>query len=212
MPRIGYLAFPSLSANSARIEAFRQGLRELGYVEGKNIVIEWRYAEGKLDRVPALAAELVRLKVDVIVTGGPVLTRPANKATNTIPIVMAQDRDPVGKGFVASLARPGGNITGCPTLPPELGGKQLELLKEIVPKLSAWPSWGRQPAPANAQALREVELAARALKVKLQYLDILSPKDIEPAFRAAGKGRADAFLALAGPVLLISEHKLQTSR
>ena len=125
-----------LSANSARIEAFRQGLRELGYVEGKNIVIEYRYAEGKLDRLPALAAELVRLKVDVIVTAGPAATRAAKEATVTIPIVMAQDHDPVGNGFVASLARPGGNITGLSTLAPELSGKRLELLKEIIPRLS----------------------------------------------------------------------------
>jgi putative tryptophan/tyrosine transport system substrate-binding protein len=116
VPRIGFLATVSPSANSARNEAFRQGLRELGYVEGRNIVIEWRFAEGKLDRVPALAAELVRLKVDVIVTGGVGSTRPANEATNTIPIVMAQDPDPVGNGFIASLARPGRNITGLSTL------------------------------------------------------------------------------------------------
>jgi len=114
--RIGFLAAVPHSANTARFEAFRQGLRELGYVEGKNIVIEWRYAEGKLDRLPALAAELVRLKVDVIVSGGSTATRPAKEATNTIPIVMAQDTDPVGSGFVASLARPGGNITGLATL------------------------------------------------------------------------------------------------
>ena len=107
----------SLSAIAARIEAFRQGLRELGYVEGKNIVIEWRYAEGKFDRLPALAAELVRLKVDVIVTAGPTATRAAKEATSTIPIVMTHDNDPVGTGFVASLARPGGNITGLSTLP-----------------------------------------------------------------------------------------------
>ena len=111
-PRIGYLAPASLSALTARTEAFRQGLRELGYVEGKNVIIEWRSAEGKLDRLPALAAELVRLKVDVIVTTGPTATRPAKEATLSIPIVMAQDIDPVGTGFVASLARPGGNITG----------------------------------------------------------------------------------------------------
>src|SRR6266545_5068798 len=134
--RIGFLAAVSHSANSARFEAFRQGLRELGYVEDKNIVIEWRYAEGKLDRLPALAAELVRLKVDVIVSGGSTATRPAKEATNTTPIVMAQDTDPVGSGFVASLARPGGNITGLATLAPELSGKQLELMKEIVPRLS----------------------------------------------------------------------------
>ena len=133
VPRIGFL---SGTSTNPRREAFRQGLRELGYVEGKNIVIEWRYAEGKFDRLPELAAELVRLKVDVIVTGGPNTTRPAKEATVTIPIVMAFDGDPVGNGFVTSLAHPGGNITGLSTLAPEISGKQLELLKEIVPKLS----------------------------------------------------------------------------
>ena len=196
VPRIGYLTGASPSANSARIEAFRQGLRELGYVEGKNIVIEWRYAEGKLDRLPALAAELVRLKVDVIVTGGPTATRAAKEATVTIPIVMALDGDPVGNGFVASLARPGGNITGLSTLAPELSGKRLELLKEIVPKLSRVAVLGTSTSPGNAQALKEVELAAGAFGVKLQYLDVLGPKDIETAFRAASKGRADAVLVL----------------
>ena len=116
VPRIGFLADLAASANAARVEAFRQGLRELGYVEGKNIVIEWRSAEGKLDRQRALAAELVRLKVDVIVTSGPTDTRAAKEATATIPIVMTSDSDPVGSGFVASLARPGGNITGLSTL------------------------------------------------------------------------------------------------
>src|SRR5207247_3697571 len=125
--RIGYLAANSLSAFSGRIEAFRQGLRELGYVEGKTIVIEWRSAEGKLDRLPALAAELVRLKVEVIVTGGLGAAGPAKKATATIPIVMTQDSDPVANGFVATLARPGGNITGLSTLAPEISGKRLEL-------------------------------------------------------------------------------------
>src|SRR5882724_8905246 len=133
VPRLGYLSSTSPSAGSSRIEAFRQGLRELGYVEGKNIVIEWRYAEGKVDRLPALASELVRLKVDVIVTSGPVATRSAKQATSTIPIVMGFDNDPVGNGFVASLARPGGNMTGLSALSPEISGKQLELLKEIVP-------------------------------------------------------------------------------
>src|SRR5438094_8053889 len=133
---IGYLSGPSLSANAARIEAFRQGLRELSYVEGKNIVIEWRSADGKLDRLPELAAELVRLKVAVIVTSGGALTRRAKEATSTIPIVMTNDPDPVGDGFVASLARPGGNITGLSTFAPELSGKRLEILREVVPKLS----------------------------------------------------------------------------
>ena len=200
IPRIGVLSAVSLSAMVARVEAFRQGLRDLGYVEGKNIVIEWRSAEGKSERAPALAAELVRLKVDVIVTGGRLTTRAAKEATNTIPIVMAQDSDPVANGFVASLARPGGNITGLATLAPEISGKQLELLKEIVPKLSRVAVLGTSTQPGNAQVLKEIELAAGALKVQLQYLDILATKDIETAFRAASKKRADAVLVLASAV------------
>jgi putative ABC transport system substrate-binding protein len=202
IPRIGYLLGPSLSSLAARIEAFRQGLRELGYVEGKNIVIEYRSAEGEIDRLPALAAELVRLKVDVIVTGGPAPTRSAREATITIPIVMAQDSDPVANGFVASLARPGGNITGLSTLAPEISGKRLELLKETVPRLSRVAVFGTSNYPGNAQSLREVELVAGAFGVKLQYLDVLSPKDIETAFRAATKGRAQAVLTLNSPILL----------
>jgi putative ABC transport system substrate-binding protein len=185
---------------SARVEAFRQGLREHGYVEGKNIVIEWRFAEGKLDRLPALATELVRLKVDVIVSGAPAPTRAAKGATATIPIVMAQDSDPVGSGFVASLARPGGNITGLATLAPEISGKQLELLKEIVPKLSRVAVLGTSTRPGTAQMLKETELAAGAFKVKLQYLDVLDPKEIATAFRAATKGRADAVILLPSGV------------
>jgi len=188
---------------STRTEAFRQGLRELGYVEGKNIVIEWRSAEGKRDRLPSLAAELVRLKVDIIVTAGPPATRSAKKATVTIPIVFAQDGDPVASGFVASLARPGGNITGLSTLAPELSGKRLELLKEIVPRLSRVAVLGNSTNPANAQVLKETELAAGVFGVKLQYLDVLDPKDIETAFRAASKGRADAVLmTVSGGVVL----------
>jgi putative ABC transport system substrate-binding protein len=200
IPRIGYLNTFSLSALAERIEAFRQGLRELGYVEGKNIIIEWRHAEGKFDRLPALAAELVRLKVDIIVTTGPTTTRPAKEATSTISIVMAQDTDPVGNGFVASLARPGGNITGLSSLAPELSGKRLEILKETVPKLSRVAVLWASTTPGSAQALKEMERAAGALKVKLQLLDILGPKDIETAFRAATKGRADAVLVMSSGV------------
>jgi putative ABC transport system substrate-binding protein len=208
VPRIGYVVGASLSGASARIEAFRQGLRELGYVEGKNIVIEYRYAEGKLDRLPPLVAELVRLKVDVIVANGPPSTRAAKEATVTIPIVMAQDSDPVGSGFVASLARPGGNITGLSTLAPELSGKRLELLKEIIPKLSRVAVLGTSTLPGNAQRLKEVELVAGALKVNLQYLDVLDPKDIEIAFRAASKGRADAVLMMAAGGV-VSAHRTE---
>jgi putative ABC transport system substrate-binding protein len=209
VPRIGYLSGATPDGQSVRLEAFRQGLQELGYVEGKNIVIEYRYAEEKLDRLPALAAELVRLKVDLIVTGGAVITRAAKDATVTVPIVMAQDSDPVVNGFVASLARPGGNITGLSNFAPELSGKQLELLKEIIPKLSRVAVFGTSSKnPANAQQLREIDLAAGGFKVKVQYLAVQSPTDIETAFRAAGEGRAGAILVLAGPIFNSNRPKI----
>src|SRR4030095_13118325 len=185
VPRIGYLAGVPLSVNADRVEAFRQGMRDLGYVEGKNLVIEWRSWEGKFDRLPALAAELVRLKVEVIVAVGTSDTRAAKEATATIPIVMIVGGDAVGSGLVASLARPGGNITGLSTLSPELSGKRLELLKETLPRLSRVAVFGTATEPANTQTLKGVELAAGALKVKLQYLDVLSPKDVDTAFQAA---------------------------
>jgi putative ABC transport system substrate-binding protein len=194
--RIGYLTGSSLSSQAPNSEAFRQGLRELGYIEGKNIVIEWRSAEGNRDRQRALAAELVRLKVDVIVASSGGDTRAAKEATATIPIVMTQSDDPVASGFVASLARPGGNITGLSTLSPETSGKRLELLKETVPKLSRVAVFGSSNSPGNAQVLKEIEIAAGALGVTLQYLDVLTAKDIEPAFRAAVKARADAVLEI----------------
>ena len=199
--RIGLLATLGTSDNADRIEAFRQGLRDLGYVEGKNIVIENRWAEGKVERLSDLANELVRLKVDVIVTTGPTPTRSAHEATHSIPIVMAWDYDPVGNGFVASLARPGGNITGLSTLAPEISGKQLELLKEIVPKLSRVVVLGTSTVPGNAEALKATETAAAALKVLLQYLEVRNPKDVEAVFQAARKGRADAVLALSSRIL-----------
>ena len=202
VPRIGYLSGSSISANPPWREAFRQGLRELGYEEGKNIIIEWRFAEGKLDRQRALTTELVRLKVDVIVVVGSGDTRAAKEATATIPIVMTQGGDPVGSGFVASLARPGGNITGLAMLRPELSGKRLELLKELVPKLSRVAVFASSISPDYAQTLKEIELAAGEFKVKLQNLDILSPKDFETAFQAAAKGRAEAGLVrVPGPIL-----------
>jgi ABC-type uncharacterized transport system substrate-binding protein len=198
-PRIGYLSASSASEAAPRTEAFRLGLRELGYVEEKNLVIEFRYAEGKFDNLPRLAAELVRLNVDVIVTAGPSVTRPAKEATATIPIVMTNDSDPVGAGFVASLARPGGNITGLSSLARDLSGKRVELLKEIFPKLSRVAILGTSDIPGNAQATKESERAAGAFGVQTQYLDIRAAKDIEPAFRAAGRWRADAVSVLNGP-------------
>ena len=198
--RVGFLGATFASTEAGRIEAFRQGLRELGYVEGKNIVIEYRWAEGKLDRLPGLAAELVRLNVDVIVAGGSTSTGAARKATSTVPIVMAQVNDPVGSGFVAGLARPGGNITGLSTLAPELSGKQLELLKEIVPRLSRVAVFGTSTAPGNAQALKGIELTAKAFGANLQYFDVLSENDIESSFLTANKGGAGAALVLSSPV------------
>lgn len=208
VPRIGFLNAASPSAILARYEAFRHGLRDLGYVEGKNIVIEYRYAEGKLDRLRELGAELVRLKVDVIVTAGPSATRSIKKATATIPVVMAFDYDPVGSGAVANLARPGGNITGLSALYPEISGKRLELLKEIVPKLSRLAILGSSTQPGNAQALKEMELAARTLGVQLQYLEVRAPKDIESAFLAATQERADAVLVLTSPVFVSQRTEL----
>ena len=201
VPRIGFLTAGSDSTIAARIEALRQGLRELGYVEDKNIFIEWRFAEGKPDRLPALVAELVRLKVDLILSAGAAVTGPAKNATRTIPIIMTQDTDPVGNGFVASLARPGGNITGLSSYSAELNGKRLELLKEIVPKLSRLAVVGQSTYPGNSQSLKETELAAVALKIQLQYIDVLSPKDIESAFGEARKTRADGVLVLQNNVL-----------
>ena len=205
IPRIGYVTIASLSSNVARVEAFRHGLRELGYVEGKNIVIEWRSGDGKVERQGELTSELVRLNVDVIVTSGPSMTRAAKEATVTIPIVMAQDTDPVGNGFIASLARPGGNITGLSVLSPELSGKQLELLKEIVPKLFRVAVLGNSNEPANRKTLKEIESAAGTFGVQLQPFDVLRPKDIEASFRAATNAHADALLVLASA--LLADHR-----
>jgi putative ABC transport system substrate-binding protein len=200
VPRIGFLT--QRSGPGAREEAFRQGLRDLGYVPERDIVIEYKYAAGRLDRERELAAELVRLKVAVIVTGGPTSTRSAKEATNTIPIVMAQDSDPVGNGFVASLARPGGNATGLSNLTVETSGKRLELLKEIVPRLSRVAVIETSSDKGNARELRATELAAASLGLRLQYLDVLDPRDMETALQAARQGQADAVLTQSSPVVL----------
>jgi putative ABC transport system substrate-binding protein len=209
VPRIGILIGSSASANAARIEAFRQGLRELGYVEGKNFVIEFRSAEGKIDRLPDVADELVRLKVDVIVTTGPAVNPPAKQATSTIPIVMGFDNDPVGNGLVASLARPGGNMTGLSSQAPEITGKQLELLKEIIPRLSRVAVLGSSKEPANPQLLAEAEVAARTFKLKLQYVDIPSPNDIEGASVQQATGVLKPCSCLEPSSSIPTEHGLQ---
>jgi putative ABC transport system substrate-binding protein len=198
-PRVGFLIASAPSAMAPRLDAFRQGLRELGYVEGKNIVIEARYANGKADQLSALAAELARLDIDVIVSSGPTSTRAAKNATSTIPIVMTFDDDPVGSGFVATLARPGGNITGLSTLSPEISGKQLELLKESVPKLTIAAVIGTSIRQGTSQALKELDLAAGVLRVKPHFIDVQNPENLEEVFRTAAKG-SDGLLVLQSPV------------
>jgi putative ABC transport system substrate-binding protein len=207
-PRIGFLAASTGSGENNRPAAVKEGLSDLGYVEGKNIIIEWRQAGGKLDRLAGFAEELVRLRVDVILTAGSTATGAAKQATNTIPIVMVQDNDPVGSGFITSLARPGGNITGLSTLRPEISGKRLELLKEIVPGLSRVAVLGSSQNPGNTEGLKETELAAAALKLQIHYLDVRTLKDIEPAFRDARTGRADAILVLGGPLFNVRRKEL----
>src|SRR6266404_8752904 len=195
MSLIGYLSRGS--GPGANEEIFRQGLRSLGYIEGQTIVIESRFAHEKLDRLPELAAELVRLKVAIIVAGaGAPTVQAAKTATTTIPVVMANVNDPVALGFVASLARPGGNITGLSNLSPEIGGKQLELLKEAVPKISRVAVLSR--IPVN---LTEMEVAARPLGLQLEVLEVRGPDDIESAFDAAKEKRANALLVPASSVL-----------
>jgi ABC-type uncharacterized transport system substrate-binding protein len=176
VPRIGYLAIVPLSALAVRTDAFRQGLRDRGYIEGKTIIVELRSSDGNRGRLFALAAEIVRMKADVIVTAGGGVTRVVKKATSTIPIVMAQDSDPVGNGFVASLARPGGNITGLSNLSSDLVGKRLELLKEVVPSLSRLAVFGSSNNVDNKRELREIDNTAAAFGVKVQHVDILAPK------------------------------------
>jgi len=202
LPRVGYLN-PGSHLNplrQRRLEAFRQGLRELGYVDGRNIAIEPRWAEGQYDRYPALAADLVRLKVDVIVAMSGAATQAAQQATRTIPIVMSLVNDPVGSGLVPSLAHPGGNVTGTSVMSPDLLGKQLQLLKEVVPKVSRVAFLRHPDNPASAANLREAEAAARVLGVRLQTLEARNPQEIDSAFAAMTRERAGALLIHADAV------------
>ena len=185
------------------VEAFRQGLRDLGYLEGKNILIEFRYVEGKLDRIPSLVAELVQLKVDVLVCTSSSLIRAAKQATKTIPIVMVTGQDPVATGIVDGLARPGGNITGFTRLSRELSGKRLELLKEVIPRISRVAVLWDANAPGTAIGFKEYEAAARALKIQLQSLGVRDPNpDFEGAFQTATKGRTSALITISNTLLL----------
>jgi putative tryptophan/tyrosine transport system substrate-binding protein len=200
IPRIGFLIASKAVTQEARLEAFKGGLRALGYVEGQNIVLEIRSGEGKPDLLPSAAAQLVKSKVNVIVSGGPSSTLAARRATKSIPIIMTLESDPVGDGLVENLARPGSNITGLSTFTPELSGKRLELLKEMVPNLTrvAVLSSRLQSSPQR----EELEAAAKGLNLRLQALELQGSNDIEPAFHKATKERAGAVLAQGASILL----------
>jgi len=205
IPRIGYL---SLRAGiEPREEAFLRGLHELGYVERQNIVIEWRFARGKEELLAGLAGEILRQNVDVIVAAGSQAIRAAKQATSTIPIVIGQIGDPVQLGLVASLARPGGNITGVSTMAPDLAGKRLELLKEVIPKASRVAFLQDPRNPGNTLALKETEAAARSMGVKLQSLEVRRSDELDRAFEAARKGRADALIETAVGVLINNQDR-----
>jgi len=200
IPRIGLLSPFSPSAAASWHQAFRQGLRDLGWVEGKNISFEYRYAEGRNDRLPELAADLIRLKVDVIVTSIGTDALVAKKTTRTIPIVMASSGDPVASGLVESLARPGGNITGLSQMAPDLAGKRLELLKEIVPKLSRVAVLWYPQGSTSTLSWKELQLPARELGVQLHSLEVQSPNDFAKAFEDAARARAGALAIMPDPL------------
>ena len=204
MPRIGVLAVGIPTMYAARYEAFRQGLRELGYIEGQTIVIEYRYAEGKSERLAELAAELVRLNVDVIVASSAPETGAVKRATTSIPVVFGLHGDPVGTGHVASLAKPGGNITGMATMAPDLSGKRLELLQEAFPKIVRVAVLWNPANPAKAEDWRETQGAARALGLTLQTAGVRGSDDFASAFAAMTTQRPDAFLTLDDPLILQS--------
>jgi putative ABC transport system substrate-binding protein len=203
--RIGLLSglFPP-SAPTSREEAFRQGLRALGYVEGQNLVIEYRYAEGRAERLPDLAAELVRLPVDVMVAGSNAPVRAAQHATRTLPIVMAGSPDPVGNGFVASLAHPGGNITGLATLGDELSGKRLEILKEMVPPSGRIAVLANPADPTYAPRMNNLRAAAQALGLHLHVVEVRRADELDTAFAAMTQTRAEALLVVEDGVLVSS--------
>jgi putative ABC transport system substrate-binding protein len=198
VPRIGVLS--SFSDPDPQVAALKQGLRDLGWVEGQNVGVEYRYANNHLEQFPHLAAELVRLKVDLIVAGGEAGIRAARDATSTIPIVMANSGDPVGTGLIASLSRPGGNVTGLSLLAPDLGGKRLELLKETVPKVSRVGVLWNPTNAVKALELNSTEVAARALGVIVTSHEVRAPADFDRAFAAIGRERPTALITLADPL------------
>jgi putative ABC transport system substrate-binding protein len=208
VPRIGFLVFTS---SETRYRGFQQGLRELGYVEGQNIAIEFRSADGSLERLSDLAAELVRLQVDVIVAGSTVGAEASKRATRTIPIVMANVVDPIGTGLVASLAKPGGNITGLTTMSEELSGKRLELIREVIPKLQRIAALWNQDNPGNVSSFKELKAAAQSLRVDVRSLAVRPPiPETDKAVETAKKWRADALIVLDDSLILSNRTRIIT--
>ena len=206
--RIGYLGGTPPTAEPRLFEGFFQGLRELGYVDGQNFLFEGRYYGDRIERLPALAAELVQLKVDVIVAGGPPAPEAAQRATTTIPIVMAYHPDPVGSGLAASLARPGGNVTGMSVLTPEMIGKQLQLLNDVVPGMWRVALLSNPTVPTNALLLKQAQIAARVMNVQLQVLEARAPGDFDSAFSAMMKDRPSALIVMGSSMFFAERTRI----
>jgi len=199
--RIGFLSSASPSAGEDRLLAFKHGLRDLGYVEGQNLVIEYRWAEGRNDRLPSFAADLVRLRVDLIVTQGTPATLEARKASTTTPVVFAVAGDPVGAGLVGSLTRPGGNVTGFAVMGSDMTAKRLEVLREAAPAVTRVAALWNPGNPSSGPELRETEVAARTLRIQLQSVEVRDARGLDLAFAAMAKERAGALIVLSDNML-----------
>ena len=208
IPRIGFMGNSTAALETNLVDAFREGLRELGYEEGRNIAIEYRWADGNYDRFPTLAEELIGAKVDAIVTAGTPAALAVKRATTTVPLVMVAVGDPIGTGLVSSLARPGGNLTGLSSIAPDLEGKRLQLLREVVPALSHVAMFVNSLNPFHVSSMKQARAAAQAMGIKLQLHDIPKSEDLDDAFAAIRKERPDALLILADRVFLHNRQRM----
>ena len=208
IPRIGFMGNSTAALEANLLDAFREGLRELGYEEGRNIIIEYRWADGKYEQFPVLVAELIASKVDVIVTAGTPAALAVKKATTAVPLVMVAVGDPVGTGLVPSLARPGGNLTGLSSIAPDLEGKRLQLLREVVPALSHVAMFINSLNPFHVSSMKQARDAAQTMGIKLQLHDIRKSEDLDDAFAAIQKERPDALLILADRVFLHNRQRI----
>jgi putative tryptophan/tyrosine transport system substrate-binding protein len=208
IPRIGFMGNSTAALETNLVDAFREGLRELGYEEGRNIAIEYRWADGNYDRFPTLAEELIAAKVDAIVTAGTPAALAVKRATTTVPLVMVAVGDPIGTGLVSSLARPGGNLTGLSSIAPDLEGKRLQLLREVLPALSHVAMFVNSLNPFHVSSMKQARAAAQAMGIKLQLHDIPKSEDLDDAFAAIRKERPDALLILADRVFLHNRQRM----